>query len=61
LIATGVDEDAELLFDNRDININEHEDGSFLDPTVFGDIGPDMTIARKEIFGPVLGLLHGGS
>ena len=23
-------------------------------PTVFGDVAPDMTIAREEIFGPVL-------
>ncbi|MGO4669413.1 aldehyde dehydrogenase [Bosea sp. 2RAB26] len=31
--------------------------GHFLGPTVFGDLSPQMTIAREEIFGPVLGVL----
>lgn len=31
--------------------------GSFLGPTVFADLSPLMTIAREEIFGPVLGVL----
>lgn len=31
--------------------------GSFLGPTVFADLSPGMTIAREEIFGPVLGVL----
>lgn len=28
--------------------------GYFVEPTVFGEVGPGMTIAREEIFGPVL-------
>lgn len=28
--------------------------GYFVQPTVFGDVTPDMTIAREEIFGPVI-------
>lgn len=31
--------------------------GSFLGPTVFADLVPGMTIAREEIFGPVLGVM----
>lgn len=31
--------------------------GFFIEPTVFGGLTPDMTIAREEIFGPVLGVL----
>ncbi len=31
--------------------------GYFVAPTVFGDLNPNMTIAREEIFGPVLGVL----
>ncbi len=57
LVATGVDEGAELLLDGRDITVDGYENGNFLAPTVFGDIEPDMTIAREEIFGPVLGLM----
>ncbi|MEO1102806.1 MAG: aldehyde dehydrogenase family protein, partial [Pseudomonadota bacterium] len=29
-------------------------DGFFVRPTVFADVAPEMTIAREEIFGPVL-------
>jgi aldehyde dehydrogenase (NAD+) len=31
--------------------------GYFVRPTVFGNVKPDMTIAREEIFGPVLSIL----
>jgi acyl-CoA reductase-like NAD-dependent aldehyde dehydrogenase len=31
--------------------------GYFVQPTVFSDVTPDMTIAREEIFGPVLVLI----
>jgi aldehyde dehydrogenase (NAD+) len=31
--------------------------GYFVKPTVFADVGNDMTIAREEIFGPVLCIL----
>ena len=33
-----------------------HESGYFVKPTVFADVDPDMTIAREEIFGPVLSI-----
>jgi aldehyde dehydrogenase (NAD+) len=31
--------------------------GYFLPPTIFGDVTDDMTVAREEIFGPVLAAL----
>lgn len=31
--------------------------GYFLQPTIFGDVRPEMRIAREEIFGPVLAVL----
>jgi aldehyde dehydrogenase (NAD+) len=31
--------------------------GYFVRPTVFADVRPDMTIAREEIFGPVLAVI----
>jgi aldehyde dehydrogenase (NAD+) len=31
--------------------------GYFVQPTVFADVRPDMTIAQEEIFGPVLSVL----
>jgi aldehyde dehydrogenase (NAD+) len=33
------------------------ETGSYVRPTVFADVTPEMTIAREEIFGPVLAIL----
>jgi aldehyde dehydrogenase (NAD+) len=33
------------------------ETGYFVKPTVFAQVGRDMTIAREEIFGPVLSIL----
>src|SRR5947209_1231754 len=32
--------------------------GYFLQPTVFANVAPDMTIAREEIFGPVLAAIE---
>lgn len=57
MIAIGIDEGAELLLDGRDVEVDGYENGIFLAPTVFGDVDPEMTIVREEIFGPVLGLL----
>jgi acyl-CoA reductase-like NAD-dependent aldehyde dehydrogenase len=34
--------------------------GYFMQPTVFADVTPEMTIAREEIFGPVLATLEFG-
>lgn len=33
------------------------EGGSFVAPTVFADVSPDMRIAREEIFGPVITII----
>jgi len=31
--------------------------GTYLDPTIFVDVTPEMTIAREEIFGPVVAVM----
>jgi len=36
---------------------SEIEKGHFLEPTVLGDVTPDMDIYRSEIFGPVVSLI----
>ncbi len=33
-------------------------DGFFIEPTVFTGVTPDMTLAREEVFGPVLSVLR---
>ncbi|RVC89602.1 aldehyde dehydrogenase family protein, partial [Mesorhizobium sp. M2A.F.Ca.ET.017.03.2.1] len=35
--------------------------GFFLEPTVFDNVTPDMSIAREEVFGPVLSVLKFGT
>lgn len=55
-IETGVEEGATLLYDGR--NANVPDEGTFLAPTVFSDVTPDMTIGSEEIFGPVLALIR---
>ncbi|MFD0746410.1 aldehyde dehydrogenase family protein [Phytohabitans flavus] len=49
-IDTGVAEGARLLSGGS----RDPGPGYFLPPTVFGEVGAAMTIAREEIFGPVL-------
>ena len=56
LIEKGIDEGAELICGG--IGKPEGiEEGYFVKPTVFANVNNDMTIAREEIFGPVLSIL----
>ena len=56
LIQKGIDEGARLVTGGlgRPAGLNR---GWFVKPTIFGHVTPDMTIAREEIFGPVLSVL----
>ncbi len=57
-IVKGTEEGATLLLDGRDIIVNGYENGFFVGPTIFADVKPEMTIAREEIFGPVMGIIR---
>ncbi|MBK0399523.1 aldehyde dehydrogenase family protein [Limibaculum sp. M0105] len=56
LIQTGIDEGARLVAGGtgRPEGFNR---GYYVRPTVFADVSNDMTIAREEIFGPVLSII----
>jgi len=56
-IQTGIDEGARLVAGGLEAPPNTPSDGYFVRPTVFSDVNQDMTIAREEIFGPVLCIL----
>jgi len=55
-IHTGIAEEAEFLLGGVEPP-EGLERGYFVRPTIFGRVTPDMTIAREEIFGPVLSIL----
>jgi len=54
LIQKGIDEGAVLVSGGADSPLAS---GYFVKPTVFANVTNDMTIAREEIFGPVLSIL----
>jgi aldehyde dehydrogenase (NAD+) len=55
-IAKGSDEGARLVVGGDRPN-GELATGNFVNPTLFADVDNDMTIARDEIFGPVLAVI----
>ncbi len=57
MIQKGIDEGAELILDGRDITVPGYENGFFIGPCVFDKVTPEMTIAKEEIFGPVVALI----
>lgn len=57
LIATGISEGARLVAGGLG-RPEALQQGYFTRPTVFADVTPDMTIARDEIFGPVISLIR---
>jgi aldehyde dehydrogenase (NAD+) len=56
LIQKGIDEGADLVCGGTG-RPEGLETGYYVKPTVFGNVSNDMTIAREEIFGPVLAIL----
>jgi malonate-semialdehyde dehydrogenase (acetylating)/methylmalonate-semialdehyde dehydrogenase len=58
LIGVAQAEGASLSVDGRAAVISGYEGGSFVRPTILADLPPNGEVARTEIFGPVLGLIH---
>lgn len=56
LVQVGVDEGARLVIGGPG-RPDGLEEGYFVKPTVFADVTPEMTIAREEVFGPVLSII----
>ena len=56
LIQTGIDEGARLVAGGPGLPEGVNR-GYFVRPTVFADVSNDMTIAKQEIFGPVLSIM----
>lgn len=58
LVDDGVSEGAEILVDGRNPQGKQYENGNFIRPTIISDLQPDNILAKTEIFGPVLSLMH---
>ncbi|MFW9786190.1 MAG: CoA-acylating methylmalonate-semialdehyde dehydrogenase [Candidatus Thorarchaeota archaeon] len=57
-IEKGVKEGAELILDGRGIEVTGHPKGYYIGPTIFDRVTPEMTIAKEEIFGPVIPIIQ---
>ncbi len=56
-IESGIKEGAELLVDGRRPK-GTPAGGNFVGPTILNNVTPEMRVAREEIFGPVLSVMH---
>jgi malonate-semialdehyde dehydrogenase (acetylating)/methylmalonate-semialdehyde dehydrogenase len=57
-IEKGVAEKAKLVLDGRNAQVKDLPNGFFVGPTIFDNVQPEMTIAREEIFGPVVSVVR---
>lgn len=58
MIGQGVAEGAKPVLDGRGKSVDGFENGTFVGPTILDDVKPDMSVAKDEIFGPVLSIMH---
>jgi len=56
-IESGKAEGATCLLGGHRAEFGDLKNGYFVEPTIFADVIPQMTIAQEEIFGPVLSIL----
>ncbi len=57
-IEKGIQEGADLILDGRDCKVEAYPNGFFIGPTIFDNVKPEMTIAKEEIFGPVVSVVR---
>ncbi len=58
LIEIGVKEGAKISTDGRGVKVDAAPNGFFLGATVLDDVRKGMTIAKEEVFGPVLNVMR---
>src|SRR6266699_405119 len=58
LIESGVKEGARIPADGRNVKISEAPNGFFVGATILDQVQPGMTVAKEEVFGPVLNVMH---
>src|SRR4051794_26659181 len=58
LVASGEAEGAKVIADGRGLRVAEAPNGFYLGATVVDGIRDEMTLAREEVFGPVLNVMR---
>lgn len=56
-IEVGKQEGAKILYGGNTITTMGVSNGYYIEPTVFGEVTPQMKIAQEEIFGPIVSIL----
>ena len=49
---------AKILVDGRGAKVNGKENGTYVGPTVIDHVKPEMSVAKEEIFGPVISIMR---
>jgi malonate-semialdehyde dehydrogenase (acetylating) / methylmalonate-semialdehyde dehydrogenase len=49
---------AKILVDGRGATVEGKENGTYVGPTVIDYVTPDMSVAKEEIFGPVISIMR---
>src|SRR5438552_501278 len=58
LIETGAKEGAKIAADGRGVKVDGAPNGFFLGATILDEVQANMTVAKEEIFGPVLNVMR---
>ena len=57
-IAEAERDGAKILVDGRGTTVEGKENGTYVGPTVIDFVTPDMSVAREEVFGPVISIIR---
>src|SRR3989440_11960697 len=58
LVATGEKEGAKVICDGRGARIESAPNGFYMGATIVDQVRDEMTLAREEVFGPVLNVMR---
>ncbi len=61
MIDQGLSEGATLAIDGRGFKVEGYENGNFIGPTIFENVAKETTLAKEEVFGPVLSIMTASS
>jgi malonate-semialdehyde dehydrogenase (acetylating)/methylmalonate-semialdehyde dehydrogenase len=57
-ITEAEEQGAKILVDGRNTKVEGKEKGTYVGPTVIDFVKPDMSVAKEEIFGPVISIMR---